>query len=287
MYCYIQTMDLYGLELLLLVAAVAGLVWLVVASRPADERRLTRFAALHRLALTDANRQVVASYLRRARVLRTLGAWLGIVVPMLVTALTRNRFPVGGWEVALLGYLVGAAIAEVLVPRPVSAGSRRAALAPRRLTSYLPGWTSPTRWVLVLMAGGLAGWYAAAWQPGAPQARFGGAVAGFVFCAAVAVGSELLVRAVVRRRQPVVGADLLAADDAIRSSSLHALAAAATASQVLLISTQLSDLGRLAQAGGGSAWTFDLVSFVVLALAVTAWSALRQPAPATARLASA
>jgi len=273
--------------LLLLITTAVGALFVVAAARPASERVLTRFAALHDLALTDANRAVVAAYLRRAHLLRTLGAWLGIVVSMLVTGLTRDRLDVGGWELVLLGYLAGAAVAEVGVPRPWPPGPRRAALAPRRVASYLPRWTLPARWALVLVAGALAGWYAAAWAPGARQGLVVGVVGRFAVCAAVAVGSELLLRAVVRRRQPVVDADLLAADDAIRTSSLHALAAASTAIQVLLLGGQLSGLGRLAQARGGSGSTQYLLSFVTTLLAVTAWSALRHPAPRPARPATA
>lgn len=276
-------MDLYGLEWPLLVGSLLGVAFTARAALAPSAAAMTRFAARYGLVLTPANRPPVAAYLRRAGLLRTLGGWLGLLVPALVTGLTRARVNVGGWELVLFGYLVGATLAEALVARPLPTGERRASLAPRNLAAYLPRWTPAVRWTLVLAAGVLAGWYAAAWRPGAPQDRFGGAVAGFLVCAAVAAGSEVLLRAVIRRRQPVAGEDLLAADDAIRRSSLHALAAASMSIQVLLLSAQLNDLGQLAQVRGGSGSTYYLGGLVLLALAVTAWSALRHPAPLRAR----
>lgn len=267
-------MDIIGSDWPLLIYVLLATALVVRTARVPLEPALARFAQRHGLTLTAGNRSPVAVYLRRARVLRSLGGSLGLLVPMLVTVTTRGRVQLGGWELVLLGYLLGAAAAEALVARRPPTGERRASLAPRLLTSYLPRWTRNLRWLLVLTAAALAAWHAVLQGltafPGGPL----GALAG---CLAVAAASELALRAVVGRPQPMVDADLLAADDALRASSLQALAGAAVAIELLLVADQWNGLGVLAQSRGGDGRVFFLLAVLMLAGAVTAWSALRQP----------
>jgi hypothetical protein len=128
-----------------------------------------------------------------------------------------------------VGWFVGAVIAEWRVSVAAAAGPRRAAvLEPRRLTDYVrrPSLVVAGTACIVLAAFEVfaLGFVLARHRDGLVP------VLGWIALTIVAAGLVLLVgRRVLLRPQRYVDADLIAADDAIRSRSLHVLAGSALA----------------------------------------------------------
>jgi hypothetical protein len=208
----------------LLVAAVA-MAWLTavaadLASGPVSRARLALFARRHNLVITAANGNQVIRYLATTRRWRVGGAWFSAL------ALLAMSIGLGSVQVSLLvlavGWFGGALIAEVRLA-PVRAGPRRAAsVAPRLPESYLArptwlllpaaGWVSVAVAVLILIVaargGGVTGPAAVGWS---------------TLAIVLAVVVDVVRHGVLRRGQPVAAPDVLAADDAMRSRSLHVL----------------------------------------------------------------
>jgi len=206
---------------------------LVLVCRPVGPRGISQWATHHGLALTPGNRPLVQRYLQNGRRLRVICVIGGLVLPpMIHSALTAA--PTKGANISLLailiGYLVGTLWAEIATGRPRSEGTRIASLAPRRLAEYLPRVLR-----IALRAVGIAGAavWALAWFTYRHPARHRDytpahpSTAGMAAWVAVFLATPVLIEAVqrwiLRRPQPMVAADLIAADDAIRSQSLHVL----------------------------------------------------------------
>jgi uncharacterized membrane protein len=271
------------------VIAAAGLVWALL---PAGETRIARWSSHHGLTLTDSNRAVIAGYLRRTRALQVLGAGLGWVSSPVYIGLVGRPFPLGdSWVMlAVAGYLVGAAVAEVVFlgqARPRST-VRAAALAPRALFDYVPAATVWTIRVLPFATVILAVVYAIA--PKDPQRAVDPSVAFVVAASIVVVAFAALTEwfswTIVLRPQPAITDDLLAADDAIRAGSIHSLSAAAVALILLTLGWTLVSLGGVTGNPrlGAIAWGFGvacdvgaLIAWIVLGH-VTNWQ-VRRGAP--------
>ena len=149
----------------------------------------------------------------------------------------------------------------------------RPASFPRRLPDYLP---ARLRWALRLagvasLAVGVAGW--AVDQPAGDASRFTtvSADASIVLGVAGAVIAglvELLQITIVRRPQPVVAADLLEADDAIRASSVHSLAGAGLGMVVLIVATVMT---RLINVNGRLPFGLGAAPFVLFVAGLLGW----------------
>ena len=224
----------FGFALAFFGAGAVGQSW-----GPVSRARVARFAARHRLTITSGNGEQVIRYLALTRRWRAGGLVAGAAVSLALS------IPHGAARLDFLallaGWFAGALVAEVRLAAAAGAlrepGRRVASLHPRSPRAYL-GW--PQRLLLpgavlastgtavgTLVAAGGFGWrYLTVWAVGL-------AVAGTV--AAVA-------RRVLRRRQPVLPADRLAADEAIRSRSLHVLYAAGA---TLVLYGELFQLDRL------------------------------------------
>ncbi len=92
------------------------------------------------LELTPGNRAFVRSYIRWTRILRIACGVAGLLAPTIYMAFVGEPIP-QPFDFSLLngvvGYLVGAVVAEVLLKRP-KAGVPTAALVPRDVRDYLP-----------------------------------------------------------------------------------------------------------------------------------------------------
>jgi hypothetical protein len=149
------------------------------------------------------------------------------LAPVIASVITGTPEDPGGWSVALMivGYLLGALLAEVVINRPLR-GRGDALLVPRRLGDYLPRQVLVLQRGLAILAGSTVVVYALV-EPHArlPKIPTVGQVA-LAGLAAVSIAAviEGLERRIVSRRQPVVTVSDVAIDDAMRSSSLHVLA---------------------------------------------------------------
>jgi len=223
---------------LALVLAVVIPVRLYRAYHPGDAS-VERWADGHGLALTSANRPLVIGYLRNARVLRTWGAVAGALLPSLIELAWSGRLQVLGFGAdgesaplsfgtILVGYLIGALGAELSLVRPVARGRRMASLERRELGHYLPRRVilaqraATAAGALGALAIGLVPYAGSVSAPSPAQCAIG-ALAVIVF----GTGLEAIERWLVRRPQPFTNPQLVAADDAIRAHSIHALAGAA------------------------------------------------------------
>lgn len=226
---------------LLVVLIVLGAV--LVAGRGDRTDRVADWAASRGLELTAENQPMVAWYLRNARSLRTLGAMGGVVLPPLFAAalgLDVGEVPVS-WVWVFAGYLVGSLYAEARLVRPPTA-SRSASLVTRRLGDYLPAGRLRLQRALGVSGIVLAVLAATVPGPGGPftsQPPVAPAVAAALAAAPLAALLEALQRWVVRRPQPLNRSDLVAADDAIRSQSVHSVLGSGLAVQLLLVAPAL------------------------------------------------
>ena len=250
-------------ELLVLgvgVLAAVMLTWSIFKAA-VNREEIDQWASRRGLTLTEQNSPVIADYLVRTRKYRLKGALIGLVIPF--------QLGVVGLEMAL-GYLLGALYAEFTQERPVDSGTRAATLAPRSVEDYLPSYVlvvlrAVSASMAVLMP--LYLWGPAREGSGAPQVS---AILGGAYAAVLPLVIEYLLRRMVAQPQPALSGDLLAADDAIRSSSIHAVAGAGACASMLLLGTfsavtgLTSDItalrwilpafGAMAFAGGVAMW---------------------------------
>jgi len=219
------------------------------------EQAVERWARAAGLALTAENRLVVRRYLTWSRRSRRAGGLAGFILPNLYSGIVDDSFSGFPFPFILGGYVLGAILAEVVVNRP-RRRSGAALLVPRRLDDYLPGYVLVLQRGLPVVAVLLPGAFALA-----PFADVSPApnvdphtLAGFAVPAAFAVGTalaiEALQRLIVARRQPITSHADLAVDDAIRSSSLHVLAAAALAMLLFTVAVEVGSLAAFAEASG-------------------------------------
>jgi hypothetical protein len=250
----------------------------IPAPRPAQ---VLAWGDVYGLELTAANRPVVERYLRRTKRLRTIGALAGLLFSLAFTAATEGQGSDSLWGNGLLmaaaGYVIGALVAEAALSHPQRTLARAASLEPRTLGQYLPGYAIWAQRLIPILAVGLVPVSVALDGPGSSGPRdpvpFAAVAAALV---AAGLALEGLERMIVRRAQPVVAPDLLRADEAIRASSVHAMAGAGNALLLLGLSYLLSTLVN-ATPSTALSWTFGFLSFVALGLALSSWIDLGHP----------
>jgi hypothetical protein len=225
----------------IVIPVVIVLVALFRAYGEVDDRFVEGWARAHALRLTAENRLMVRWYLRNARVLRTWGVLAGLFLPSLIAlalGLGTSQVPQNPTWI-FVGYLVGALYAELSLVRPADPHHRSASLVPRELGDYLPRrllYAQRALGLLVLV-GGVAVWLV----PFRDETSFSAAnrtpyLLGALAAAAFAWGLERLQGWIVQRPQPFASPSLLAADDAIRSQSVHSLAGSGLAVLLLVFS---------------------------------------------------
>src|SRR5215510_845671 len=247
MTCYIEQvmlpLHLAGIAIIGIAIIVLGmLAWLVnfAAGEPVSRVRLERFARRQRLVVTAANGNRVIAYLARVRRWRSAGVIAGIVAT-LVWSLQHSSFTLNTLSM-FAGWFAGALVAEV--------SQARVPIGPRRVTALQPrlprDYVSRFSWALVPVTAGLSVAIGAvtaveAWRGLMNPDWTAGLWLGFALVVAVLV--RLTQRHVLNRPQPLDEPDVLAADDAIRSRSLHVLCGGGAALILYCCSGQLAALG--------------------------------------------
>lgn len=222
------------LAVVVLIVAVLLLMTANAVVGTVPRRRVEEFARLHSLRVTPANGNQIIAYRATTRRWRAVGFTLGVLTP---AVLSRSYFL--GFEWALAGWFAGAAVAELRVAHLDRGPRASASLTSRRVADYLPllgRWAVPGAMALSVLIGA----YCVAQHGSHPE----GNLRAVTLCTVVGVGVGVValaaVQYVLRRPQPLAEADRLAADDAIRSRSLHVLAAAGMVLIGSCISAQLA-----------------------------------------------
>jgi hypothetical protein len=276
-------------------ALAAACLWLAVAAvlaarRPLDQAELAAWASGHGLDGVPARQlEPAGRYLRRSRLYRTVGGAVpflaGTAAPTAWAAVwglpapwPLGLFGVRSW---LAGYLAGVLVAEFRWARPRAGVVRSAALVPRRLGDYLPSRVLAGLRLAALAVVALVP--VLAWGPVAPPpvrelvvGGRGGALATAAVTLAVAVAVEWLLRRLVARPQPAAELGDLAADDALRSASVHAAAGAGLAIVLLGLSLQVG-LVAADLAGGPGRTALVALSWGWAAAALAAWARVGHP----------
>jgi hypothetical protein len=229
------------------------LVAVAVASRSfrVDEEYIATWASSAGLELTEETRPAVRRYLIWSRRSRTVGGLAGFVAPVLYAWVAEEAFGLdatprdtGGASVLLMfgGYLVGALFAELVINRP---GRQQGPMLPgaRRLGEYL------SHYLLVIQRGlGIACVVLAviavlvfSFAPMPRRSPDVGLVALFgSMSVGVAAVIEAAQRVIIGRRRRASGSMEIAADDAMRSSSVHLVAGAGIAILIFFVAVLLS-----------------------------------------------
>jgi hypothetical protein len=257
------------------------LIALIGLRRP-DRGIVDRWGESYGAPMEGGNRETIERYLTRTRRLRFLCALGGLVLNSLIHGWVKDPPEwVNGVFLTGAGYLVGAVIAEMTLPSPVRGSEPMAMLSPRRIGAYFPRYAIVALGALPVFSAALAvafAWLSPPRRAGLADvsALAGACVVGALF--AIVVGFAM--RAVVRRPQPAASVELVALDDAIRSSSLHAIAGAAVALQLLLLGFLLS------QVQGALSATYryprfealaTILTLLALAMSLASWVILGHP----------
>ena len=272
-------MRLGNLEFVILAVVVVllGLVihaaWLGRRSwRPADWAREMGFE------LTLQNGPMVITYLIRTRTLRITGAVIGLLAPIGYAALVGRPLPVPfDWGLidALVGYLVGAVVGELTIKRP-RGNVQVASLQPRELPDYLPAsllWGSRAAAAAALLV--VATFHLLNARATQPYSGPNPIVIGTTIVV-VLLSVELLQRLIVARPQPAADPDVIRADDAIRSASVHALAGAGSALQLIICAVHVMSIGAISESQFVM-WTLVSAGLVCFVLAFASWGLATRP----------
>jgi len=268
----------------LFVALVVALVLLALRG-PVSQQRVERFARRQRLTITATNREQVVRYLATTRRWRVLGLLAGVAASQIPPVPPGSITHLDAVTI-FAGWFLGALVAEIRVEHLAHGRIRMASLRPRRPERYVRrfAWALvPASAVVVLITGAatagadLAGWAAT---------DRGWATVWLVAAIAVAVAVRLIQRAVLRRAQPVAAPDVIEADDAIRSRSLHVLSGGGAALVLFLTLRVLDNVHPIAPGGQLAVAVVQWVGVVAIPLlgwivATSLWPPPGYPAMAT------
>lgn len=257
------------IAVIFLAVAVAWLWFAIMAiiGGRVSRSRVERFASRQALPITIDNGNLVIRYLATTRRWRAGGL---ITATVIFTVWSAHH---GGFSVNTVelfgGWFIGAVIAEWRVAVAATGPRRSAQLVPRRTRDYLrpPARVLPTLAFVICAAvaaadvgGALAG-RNAVWRHLVPWV--------LVTAAGLAL-VNVVQHHVLRRPQPVLSRDVLAADAAIRARSLQVLAGSAVAAAGIPAAALIHTL-HLAYpslgTGGLNAWS----SITFLLAVVVGW----------------
>jgi len=284
-FCRRRIMNVGGLEVTASVLLVVVVAWVLRVRFGRRRWEPERWAHDMGLELTPRNAGLVRSYLARARRWRLGGAVVGFSAPHAYTAVMASRglaltlptpFDFDLFD-AVVGYLVGALLAELTLVRPTPQVPS-AALAPRRLGGYLS-----TRVSTALRVAAVVGLVLVALSRVLPASRgigddLPGAWLLVAMLLVVLVAVEGLQRYIVGRPQPVVGRDVVDADDAIRAASIHALAGAGLALELIVVSVLLAVIGIVSDIAL-LRLTLPWLGAACFVLALGSWAYVARPHP--------
>jgi hypothetical protein len=282
-----------------------GLAWMLVpvvvawlfSIAPVPRERVARFARRQHLTITPDNGERIIRYLATTRRCRAGGLVVGfelfVVLPLLIdswwfldASIAVNQIVDHPGEPVLLflsGWFAGALIAETRLAQASFGTIRSASLVPRDASAYL-GRTARAALPLAVAASlAVAAVAAVRATQGAPV-DVPRLLAWTVVAQLVAAAVWRVRRQVLCRPQPPLPPDQLAADDAIRSRSLHVLAGSGTA---LVGYAVLGQLAALQAATPGAPPGYPLLGILTIVvpllgwhIATSRWSVTRRPLPA-------
>lgn len=251
-----------------IVVVVAFTFW------PHGQTSAEELAAAEGVTITDASRQFITRYLETGRRLRMRMVWVAVIASNVVMMVRSGRVGLDTtWLVA--GGVGAVVLTELQITRPTGP-TARASLVPRRLDLYLG---APLRYAPLALALANAAAVVAllmtAQRPEVVVGRGDGLLAAVLWMPALAAIVAALQRWIVRRPQPVVTPDVVAADDACRAVSIKALAYVAVAMGFLGLA--IAGLYSVDAYGGATEWVAGVAGYVCLWCAACAWRARRPP----------
>lgn len=256
--------------------ALLVLVALAIASRAfrVDDDYIRRWATSAGLELTNESRPVVRRYLVWSRRSRTAGGLAGVLAPGIYTRITNADSDPGSWPFVLMlvGYLLGALLAEVVVNRPWRREGTGLA-DPLPLQEYLPAYVLRLQRGLAIVIPVLVIAYALLAPYSGSSLIHPALVAAFgLYGVCIAVFVEWMQRMIVAHPTPA-GQGRVA--DAMKSSSVHVVAGAGVA---LLLNTVGPLAGALLTlAGAPGTFVFFGLFFVLFPLSIKIWLDLGKP----------
>jgi hypothetical protein len=260
-------MSAIGIILLAIVVAWLWLAIMAMIGARVSRSRVERFASRQALPITIDNGNLVIRYLATTRRWRA-GGLITATVIFTVWSAHHGRFSINTFEL-FGGWFIGAVIAEWRVAAAATGSRRSAQLVPRRTRDYLrpPARVLPTvafvicAAVAVADAGGALAGRHAVWRHLVPWVVVTAAGLALVY---------VVQRHVLRRPQPVVSRDVLAADVAIRARSLQVLAGSAVAAAGIPAAALIHTL-HIAYPSLGTDGTNALSSLTFLIAVVVGW----------------
>lgn len=284
-------MSLALIEFLGLVGILAAIAaWGV---RRAGHIAVAKWAEQYGLSPSELSASMIERYLTWTRRWRMVGAFLGVLAFGKWILLDRMDQPQPGispWLIlAVAGYLIGAIAAEItlhgihgieqlVVPA--------ASLKERRPDMYVQKSAIAILWSVGLLCIALIPAYLVVADEGHIQSRLGIVVAAPLGGLILAVVVGRLIRYVVLRPQPAVSDELQQVDNAMRSSSLHAIVGSAVALGLILFSVVTSEFEGALEAQYPHS-RIDLISVLTigsLVLAIVGWLSFGRPRRVPARL---
>ena len=224
--------------------AIMPVVMAVVVARAAADMGDARAAAWlqeREVAVTPSARRYARRWVSLTRACRAIG-FFGVGLFGVVAVLSVNTSGLAvddpvrqrlldvasgvGWSATIVGYAVGALVAEVLRRPPSHDGSRRADLRSRVPAAYMQPmarWGPRVLGVAALLTAGLTAAFGHDVLAGPSSAELA------ITAAATMIGTEATRWAVVRHRQRAADPDDVALDDAARATTIHAVSGSAIA----------------------------------------------------------
>lgn len=266
-------------ELLALGVLVAIVAIGLGRRRGTDDAEVRSWVDATGIEVSPDNTLVVRRYLLWSWRGRRVGALAGFLSPWLYSAISGQSINEGGWAISLMlvGYLLGALVAEVVVNR----GREPAAIAmmqPRRLIDYLSRRLLTLQRALGALALAMIFPYVLLQPTASVDLPGAGTIALYGLAgASIAVVVEMIERRIVARRQSLSDITDVEVDDAMRSTSIHVVAGAGLALLIQFAGplVAITLVAGIPGEAGGVVGAVTLVLLLLLSLAC--WTNVAHP----------